>query len=94
MKKEFYSCGLNQYGQLTHGIEDGIFHEMKIPTNLQVKKMKCGRSHILVTTFDNKLYSYGANLYGQCGAGSRENLKEIGSTINEIVHTRGVFYKK
>ncbi|KAL9654786.1 hypothetical protein ABK040_008580 [Willaertia magna] len=66
-KTEYFSCGLNQYNQLTHNIEDGIFHKMIIPENLKIKKMKCGRSHILVTTFDNELYSYGANYSGQCG---------------------------
>ncbi|KAL9651178.1 hypothetical protein ABK040_008250 [Willaertia magna] len=74
MKAEFYTCGLNDYGQLSHGKEDGIFHEMEMPTNLKVKKMKCGRSHILFTTFDNYLYGFGANSYGQCGVGFTSNV--------------------
>ncbi|KAL9648986.1 hypothetical protein ABK040_008365 [Willaertia magna] len=65
-QKEYYSCGLNQYNQLTHGIEDGIFHKMVIPENLKIKKMKCGKFYDvdncqLILAFDDLLYCNGAN---------------------------------
>ncbi|KAL9647578.1 hypothetical protein ABK040_006934 [Willaertia magna] len=67
-KKIFLSSGRNDSYQLGHNKQDGCYHEMEvIPTNLQIKKVECGRSHVIFQTNDNELYALGRNDHGQCG---------------------------
>ncbi|KAL9647590.1 hypothetical protein ABK040_006946 [Willaertia magna] len=78
-KKIFLSSGRNDSYQLGHDKSDGFYHEMKvIPQNLQIKKVECGRSHVIFQTFDDELYALGRNDHGQCGV----QFGEIGDSYN------------
>ncbi|KAL9650723.1 hypothetical protein ABK040_001777 [Willaertia magna] len=78
-KIKLFSCGLNQSENLGHSLDDGYFHEMTIiPDYLQIKEIKCGRSHTLFKTINNELYAFGRNDYGQCGVdSSNESIPQI-----------------
>jgi RCC1 and BTB domain-containing protein len=60
---------LNSNGQL--GLGD--YNDRYVPTELMNQKIKdisCGDLFTIVLTFDNLLFSFGSNLYGQLGISS------------------------
>ncbi|KAL9645659.1 hypothetical protein ABK040_003392 [Willaertia magna] len=92
MHKKYFSCGLNDNNQLTHGISDGTFHEMRIPQNIKVKEIKCGCGVILIKTNENYLYAFGANFVGQCGVGTKGGVKSWTRCI--LINSSKVYKKK
>ncbi len=41
----------------------------KMNSDVKFKKIECGYSHALLIDEDDRLYSFGANIYGQLGVG-------------------------
>ena len=78
-----FSFGDNSHGQL--GLND--FDDRNVPTlidnyqtsqciiskNILVNKISAGGEHSLIITNENKIYSFGYNLYGQLGLGDNIN---------------------
>ena len=65
-------------GQCGHGTNKDVQKPKKveffIKNNLKIKKVSCGGYHTLVITDIDELYSFGKNIYGQCGYGQLDNI--------------------
>jgi len=58
---------------------DGVYED-PIPYqmfDLDVVAVSCGRLHVIVLTFDGKIYAWGNNQQGQLGLGDYENRVEF-----------------
>lgn len=76
--EQYGQAGKNEYGELGNGTneESLIPVQVKIDesTNLtNVIKISAGTNHVLALTKDGKVYSWGANGYGNLGIGNTEN---------------------
>lgn len=70
---ELFSIGSNEYGQL--GLNDRQLNFTTAPLlvqeiqgkGLQVKQIASGQNHSLILAQNGQVYSWGSNIYGQCG---------------------------
>eukprot|EP00742_Colponemidia_sp_Colp-10_P003198 GILJ01003407.1.p1 GENE.GILJ01003407.1~~GILJ01003407.1.p1 ORF type:complete len:594 (-),score=58.29 GILJ01003407.1:163-1944(-) len=71
-KGEVYSCGLNDYGQLGHGDNNG----RSTPTRIEalrgqfIIQVACGYYHSVCRTDQGQVFAFGRNGNGQVGLGS------------------------
>lgn len=56
---------------------------MKTP-EVVFKKINCGYSHALLIDSEDKVYSFGANLYGQLGIGVEEDKSKYPIPIPDV----------
>jgi alpha-tubulin suppressor-like RCC1 family protein len=67
-----YTCGNNIYGQLGLGLDftDTKIYATKVDISNVSKMCTCnGGTSVLVTTYDNEVYTWGNNTFGQLGLG-------------------------
>ncbi len=55
----------------------GKFFPMKILVGKNIVSINCGESHMLATTADGTLFSWGYNGYGQAGGGLRAGKQPV-----------------
>ena len=72
-----YVYGLNTFGQLGNGANTYKSKKLSsIPIlipKIKFKKLSLGGGHSLGISTDNKLYSWGLNIFGQLGLGHNDN---------------------
>jgi RCC1 and BTB domain-containing protein len=75
-----FTWGQNDHQQCGNGGEEYLkvpvqiaFNQMNL--NEKVTNIKCGWDHTLALTDSGSLYAWGRNYYGQCGTGTRDNVK-------------------
>jgi alpha-tubulin suppressor-like RCC1 family protein len=75
-----YLYGLNTFGQLGNGSNKEKSKKISnIPLLIQpikFSKLSIGGGHILAISTENKLYSWGLNIFGQLGLGHTENIDQ------------------
>ena len=75
-----YIYGLNTFGQLGNGGNRNKSKKLSsiplIISQIKFKKLSLGGGHILGLSKDNKLYSWGLNIFGQLGFGHYENVDQ------------------
>lgn len=76
MQAKLYSCGVNNLGQLGHGVPEDVgseFHRLTLIQGLaheSIAQMACGMHFALALTHDGKrLYAWGRSDYGSLGRG-------------------------
>jgi hypothetical protein len=75
------SCDLDSKKKEKHLYkEKGLPQEIKVHTKLI--DLVCGKAHCLARGFDNKIYAWGSNSYGQLGLG--REVKDIQETPKDI----------
>ena len=69
---ELFFCGLNLHGQFGNGtkINNNIPTKTSLNRTIIPSKISCGLNHSIILTSDNKIYTSGANYYGQLGINS------------------------
>jgi alpha-tubulin suppressor-like RCC1 family protein len=73
---KIYSLGDNEFGALGVGPE---VRESQGPIKVSVSgasvcEIAVGWGHVLCLTYDNEIFSWGSNLHGQCGVGTKTNV--------------------
>lgn len=86
-RKEVFSFGRNDYGQLGIGNFEPVQSPLLIPffKNVEVEDVEIGSEHNIATTKDGDIYSWGWAEHGQLGHGDK---------INLCVPTKIEFFKK
>ena len=56
----------------------------KMPEKVIFKQIQCGYSHALLIDEDDKIYSFGANIYGQLGVGYERDKAKFPIPISDI----------
>ena len=75
-----YIYGLNTFGQLGNGAN--AYKSKKLSSipllipKIKLKKLSLGGGHSLGLSIDNKLYSWGLNIFGQLGLGHNDNMDQ------------------
>ncbi|XP_021955121.1 RCC1 and BTB domain-containing protein 1 isoform X1 [Folsomia candida] len=82
---EVYAWGFNGNGNLGLGNTVNQYNPTKvILPNIFITKVVCGTAHTLALSDDGVLYSWGANSYGQLGAGHKSNMTSPLRVANEV----------
>lgn len=69
-KGDLYVFGVGNEGELGRGPLNIVSFAPKIvhfPSDVKVTKAACGEQHVLCICENNNLYSWGSNMFGQCG---------------------------
>jgi len=74
-----WTTGLNNLGQLGNGTKVNSYLPVQVKTNentylTNVKQITAGEDFVAALTFDNKVYAWGNNNYGQLGQGNTTEL--------------------
>ena len=71
--QEVFSCGRNSEGQLGVSINNYFSASLQKIENLpEITRIECGNSHSLCIDYNNSLYVFGNNEFGQLGLGSTD----------------------
>merc|ERR1712100_413684 len=71
---EVYSFGYNATGQLGLGNFENSYNTPQLISSLKdVEFIECGYSYVFCKTFNNEIYCWGNNFYGQLGLGNINN---------------------
>ncbi|KAG2381463.1 hypothetical protein C9374_006452 [Naegleria lovaniensis] len=74
--RKIYSTGLTTKHQCGHTFNDGNFHLVEvIQDHDSVRKISCGRSHVVFETMDGQVFAFGRNDYDQCAVGQKDDIK-------------------
>ena len=75
-----YTYGLNTFGQLGNGSKTNKKRQLtSVPLmipQIKFKKLSLGGGHTLGISTDNKLYTWGLNIFGQLGLGHNDNIPQ------------------
>ena len=75
-----YLYGLNTFGQLGNGSHKNKSKRVTIVPllipQIKFKQLSLGGDHVLGLSIENKLYSWGLNIFGQLGLGNNENMDQ------------------